>query len=86
MSVTPAMIPPEITLIVAATTRHMGIGKSGTLPWTGLKQEMAYFARVTKRVPTVEVKLPRHGIMRASEMRPSPVTHPPQHGRRVERR
>lgn len=27
----------------------MGIGKSGTLPWTGLKKEMAYFARVTKR-------------------------------------
>ncbi|KAI1818841.1 dihydrofolate reductase [Poronia punctata] len=39
---------PELTLIVAAT-RTMGIGKNGTLPWTGLKQEMAYFARVTKR-------------------------------------
>lgn len=49
---------PEITLIVAATTRHMGIGKSGTLPWTGLKQEMAYFARVTKRVPEPEVGSP----------------------------
>ncbi|KAI0851757.1 dihydrofolate reductase-like domain-containing protein [Daldinia vernicosa] len=45
-----AMLPPELTLIVAAT-RTMGIGRSGTLPWTGLKKEMAYFARVTKRLP-----------------------------------
>ncbi|KAF3059305.1 Dihydrofolate reductase [Daldinia childiae] len=44
------MLPPELTLIVAAT-RTMGIGRSGTLPWTGLKKEMAYFARVTKRLP-----------------------------------
>ncbi|KAI1648447.1 dihydrofolate reductase-like domain-containing protein [Daldinia loculata] len=44
------MLPPELTLIVAAT-RTMGIGRSGTLPWTGLKKEMAYFARVTKRIP-----------------------------------
>ncbi|KAF3354106.1 hypothetical protein VdG1_00363 [Verticillium dahliae VDG1] len=44
--------PPtlDLTLIVAAT-RTMGIGRSGTLPWTGLKREMAYFARVTKRLP-----------------------------------
>ncbi|TDZ36388.1 Dihydrofolate reductase [Colletotrichum spinosum] len=41
----------ELTLIVAAT-RNMGIGANGTLPWTGLKKEMAYFARVTKRLPT----------------------------------
>lgn len=27
----------------------MGIGLRNNLPWTGLKQEMAYFARVTKR-------------------------------------
>jgi dihydrofolate reductase len=46
-----AMIPLELTLIVAAT-RDMGIGKAGTLPWTGLRREMAYFARVTKRVPS----------------------------------
>ncbi|KAK1756170.1 dihydrofolate reductase-like domain-containing protein, partial [Echria macrotheca] len=39
----------ELTLIVAAT-RDMGIGLNGTLPWTGLRREMAYFARVTKRV------------------------------------
>ncbi|KAI9055671.1 hypothetical protein LZ554_000614 [Drepanopeziza brunnea f. sp. 'monogermtubi'] len=38
----------ELTLIVAATNK-MGIGRAGTLPWTGLKKEMAYFARVTKR-------------------------------------
>jgi dihydrofolate reductase len=43
------MLPVELTLIVAAT-RNMGIGQAGTLPWTGLKKEMAYFARVTKRV------------------------------------
>lgn len=39
-----------LTLIVAATTKH-GIGKDGGLPWPMLKHEMAYFARVTKRVP-----------------------------------
>lgn len=45
------MAPPELTLIVAATL-EMGIGLNGTLPWTGLlKKEMAYFARVTKRLP-----------------------------------
>ena len=42
------MISRELTLIVAATNK-MGIGRGGTLPWTGLKKEMAYFARVTKR-------------------------------------
>ena len=42
------MPPHELTLIVAATNK-MGIGQGGTLPWTGLKKEMAYFARVTKR-------------------------------------
>lgn len=47
---TPTMPPTrELTLIVAATSK-MGIGLNGTLPWTGLKKEMAYFARVTKRV------------------------------------
>lgn len=45
------MPPPlELTLVLAAT-RDMGIGLNGGLPWTGLKKEMAYFARVTKRVP-----------------------------------
>lgn len=49
------MTPREITLIVAATNK-MGIGRAGTLPWTGLKKEMAYFARVTKRAkPGVSV-------------------------------
>ena len=42
--------PLELTLVLAAT-RDMGIGRAGTLPWTGLKKEMAYFARVTKRLP-----------------------------------
>ena len=44
------MLPHELTLILAAT-RDMGIGLRGTLPWTVLKKEMAYFARVTKRLP-----------------------------------
>ena len=43
------MLQPELTLVLAAT-RDMGIGLNGTLPWTGLRKEMAYFARVTKRV------------------------------------
>ena len=46
--------PLELTLVVAAT-RTMGIGRAGTLPWTGLKKEMAYFARVTKRLPAAAV-------------------------------
>jgi hypothetical protein len=40
--------PCELTLIVAATN-NMGIGINGGLPWKGLRKEMAYFARVTKR-------------------------------------
>ncbi|KAF4634222.1 hypothetical protein G7Y89_g3893 [Cudoniella acicularis] len=48
----PTMPPRELTLIVAATSK-MGIGLRGTLPWTGLKKEMAYFARVTKRAPSL---------------------------------
>ncbi|TLD23005.1 hypothetical protein PspLS_07262 [Pyricularia sp. CBS 133598] len=46
----PPTSPIELTLVLAAT-RDMGIGRAGTLPWTGLKKEMAYFARVTKRLP-----------------------------------
>jgi len=46
----PAMHPQELTIIVAATARSMGIGLGGTLPWA-LKKDMAYFARVTKRTP-----------------------------------
>lgn len=45
------MPPTPLTLIVAATHKN-GIGKNGALPWPMLKKEMAYFARVTKRVPT----------------------------------
>jgi hypothetical protein len=45
------MPPLELTLVLAAT-REMGIGRNGALPWTGLKKEMAYFARVTKRLPS----------------------------------
>ncbi|KAH9898877.1 dihydrofolate reductase-like domain-containing protein [Xylariomycetidae sp. FL2044] len=49
-SMPPTPLELELTLVVAAT-RTMGIGRSGTLPWTGLRKEMAYFARVTKRLP-----------------------------------
>lgn len=54
------MLPVELTLVVAAT-RNMGIGRNGTLPWTGLKKEMAYFARVTKRTPPLLV--PSHPLL-----------------------
>ncbi|KAF1357227.1 hypothetical protein EJ07DRAFT_129674 [Lizonia empirigonia] len=42
------MPPKSLTLILAATP-SLGIGKAGGLPWPQLKQEMGYFARVTKR-------------------------------------
>lgn len=48
----PPPAPLPLTLIVAATTRNLGIGRAGTLPWPSLKGEMGYFARVTKRAPT----------------------------------
>ncbi|KAK3302027.1 dihydrofolate reductase-like protein [Chaetomium strumarium] len=48
---------PEVTLIVAATAQHMGIGRAGSLPWPMLKREMAYFARVTRRLPPPVVPL-----------------------------
>jgi dihydrofolate reductase len=41
-----ALRKPILTIIVAAT-RSMGIGLRGSLPWQGLKNEMAFFARVT---------------------------------------
>ncbi|KAI5208566.1 hypothetical protein E4T39_01371 [Aureobasidium subglaciale] len=50
MAAAPATTIPPLTLIVASTAKN-GIGKNGTLPWPMLKKEMAYFARVTKRVP-----------------------------------
>jgi dihydrofolate reductase len=40
-----------LTIIVAATIKN-GIGKNGALPWPMIKKDMAYFASVTKRVPT----------------------------------
>lgn len=52
---------PPLTLIVAATAKN-GIGKNGGLPWPMLKKEMAYFARVTKRVPSaIQAATPAHG-------------------------
>jgi len=44
--------PKPLTLIVAATgAPTLGIGRNGALPWR-LKSELAYFARVTKRLPS----------------------------------
>ncbi|KAF7196288.1 Dihydrofolate reductase [Pseudocercospora fuligena] len=39
-----------LTIIVAATAKN-GIGKNNGLPWPMLKKDMAFFARITKRVP-----------------------------------
>jgi len=44
-----------LTLIVAAT-KDLGIGRDGGLPWPQLKQEMGYFARVTKRPSPTQPK------------------------------
>lgn len=61
-----AALPFELTLVLAAT-RDMGIGLRGTLPWTGLRKEMAYFARTTKRLPH-EVSLnPLHRMLSAGK-------------------
>ena len=46
----PPRLPP-LTLIVA-TTPSLGIGLRGTLPWPPLKSDLAFFARVTKRIPS----------------------------------
>ena len=45
----PPRLPP-LTLVVA-TTPSLGIGLRGTLPWPLLKSDLAFFARVTKRIP-----------------------------------
>ena len=44
-----ALPQPRLTLIVAATQTEMGIGLHGSLPWPLLRNEMAYFTRVTRR-------------------------------------
>lgn len=51
-----------LTLIVAAT-KDLGIGRDGGLPWPQLKQEMGYFARVTKRSPPNQQKAMNAVIM-----------------------
>ncbi|KAI8942217.1 hypothetical protein NX059_000300 [Plenodomus lindquistii] len=45
-----AKSPPLTLTLILAATPSLGIGKNGALPWPMLKKEMAYFARVTKRV------------------------------------
>ena len=66
------MLPLELTLVLAAT-RDMGIGRNGTLPWTGLKKEMAYFARVTKRPPSHVKCLPFLLLFPCSFAPPAPL-------------
>ena len=44
------MPSPSLTIIVAATSSHLGIGLKGTLPWR-LKREIAYFKRATTYHP-----------------------------------
>lgn len=62
--------PPHLTLIVAATPKN-GIGKNGALPWPMLKKEMAYFARVTKRVPkTFHEQVPNSDSTSSSNKEP----------------
>ncbi|KAL2256647.1 hypothetical protein VTK26DRAFT_1360 [Humicola hyalothermophila] len=69
------MPPPlDLTLVLAAT-RDMGIGRNGTLPWTGLRQEMAYFARVTKRLPPSPPS-PSSPPPSPQSQTPSPETQP----------
>ena len=42
---------PRMTLIVA-TTPSLGIGCKGSLPWGSLRADMAFFKRVTTRIPS----------------------------------
>ena len=41
---------PRMTLIVA-TTPSLGIGYKGSLPWGSLRADMAFFKRITTRIP-----------------------------------
>jgi len=50
---------PRILTLIVATSKDLGIGKDGGLPWPQLKQEMGYFARVTNRQP---INLPAHTV------------------------
>ncbi|KAI5796372.1 dihydrofolate reductase-like protein [Peziza echinospora] len=65
------MPQPTLTLIVAATS-HLGIGLSGGLPWR-LKSEMAYFARVTKRIHPPMATSPTNNANTSSNAMP-PLT------------
>lgn len=51
-----------LTLIVA-TTSNLGIGVRNNLPWPSLKSEMAYFARITKRVPPSSPTTARNAVI-----------------------
>jgi dihydrofolate reductase len=65
MSITDSKMPPlKLTLIVAATSKNLGIGKNGGLPWR-LKSEMQYFARVTTRLPEQYASLPKGKVQNA---------------------
>lgn len=47
---TEAMPPQPGLILILAATPSLGIGMNGGLPWPMLRKEMAYFARVTRRV------------------------------------
>ncbi|KAL4807311.1 dihydrofolate reductase-like domain-containing protein [Aspergillus unguis] len=60
--------PTPLTLIVATTTSpssgtRLGIGLNGTLPWSRIKTDMSFFARVTARPPALSSSpsQPGHG-------------------------
>ena len=74
----PPRLPP-LTLIVA-TTPSLGIGLRGTLPWPPLKSDLAFFARVTKRVPSST------SIYKAKSEHTSPSDHSIQNGQSEARR
>lgn len=63
-AVEPDMPPINLTLIVAATSKNLGIGKNGGLPWK-LKSEMQYFARVTTRLPPQYASSPNSEVQNA---------------------
>lgn len=54
----------NLTLIVAATSKNLGIGKNSGLPWR-LKAEMQYFARVTTRLPAQYASRPKGEVQNA---------------------
>ena len=51
-----------LTIIVAATSPSLGIGRAGSLPWR-LQAEIKHFARVTKRLPPSSPPSARNAVI-----------------------